>query len=319
MPEHILIKRKLSVQPEKGFTESEMLDHLHKLANKNKIKKSFIGKGYAGTLLPPVIQRNLLESPEWYTSYTPYQPEISQGRLNSLLNYQTMICSLTGMAMANASLLDEGTAAGEAMALSFHNSKDKKKIYVVDANLHPQTVDVIKSRAENIGVEIVEIPLATKQGVEELSRIADKVCGALVQYPDTNGEITDFTEIGNILHSNKALFAMATDLLALTVLKPPSEFGADIALGTSQRFGVPFGYGGPHAAFFATSSKYARKIPGRIVGVSKDRLGNPALRLALQTREQHIKEKKPLQIFVLPKLYWPIFLPIMLFIMVLKD
>lgn len=292
VPEHILIKRKLSVQPEKGFTESEMLDHLHKLANKNKIKKSFIGKGYAGTLLPPVIQRNLLESPEWYTSYTPYQPEISQGRLNSLLNYQTMICSLTGMAMANASLLDEGTAAGEAMALSFHNSKDKKKIYVVDANLHPQTVDVIKSRAENIGVEIVEIPLATKQGVEELSRIADKVCGALVQYPDTNGEITDFTEIGNILHSNKALFAMATDLLALTVLKPPSEFGADIALGTSQRFGVPFGYGGPHAAFFATSSKYARKIPGRIVGVSKDRLGNPALRLALQTREQHIKREK---------------------------
>lgn len=190
---------------------------------------------------------------------------------------------------------------------------------MVDANLHPQTVDVIESRAENIGVEIVEIPLATKQGVEELSRIADKVCGALVQYPDTNGEITDFTEIGNILHSNKALFAMATDLLALTVLKPPSEFGADIALGTSQRFGVPFGYGGPHAAFFATSSKYARKIPGRIVGVSKDRLGNPALRLALQTREQHIKEKKPLQIFVLPKLYWPIFLPIMLFIMVLKD
>ena len=189
---------------------------------------------------------------------------------------------------------------------------------MVDANLHPQTVDVIKSRAENIGVEIVEIPLATKQGVEELSRIADKVCGALVQYPDTNGEITDFTEIGNILHSNKALFAMATDLLALTVLKPPSEFGADIALGTSQRFGVPFGYGGPHAAFFATSSKYARKIPGRIVGVSKDRLGNPALRLALQTREQHIKREKPLQIFVLPKPYWPIFLPIMLFIMVLR-
>lgn len=292
VPEHVLIKRKLSIQPEQGFTESEMLDHLQKLANKNKIKKSFIGKGYAGTILPPVIQRNLLESPEWYTSYTPYQPEISQGRLNSLLNYQTLITSLTGLDMANASLLDEGTAAGEAMALSFHNTKNKKKKYVIDTNLHPQTVDVMRSRANNIGVELVELPLSTKEGIEELTKIIDDVSGALVQYPDTNGEITDYSEIAQILHANKGLLAMATDLLALTVLKPPSEFGADIALGTSQRFGVPFGYGGPHAAFFATSSKYARKIPGRIVGISKDRLGKPALRLALQTREQHIKREK---------------------------
>jgi glycine dehydrogenase len=292
VPEHVLIKRKLSVLPEQGFTETEMLDHLHKLANKNKIKKSFIGKGYAGTILPPVIQRNLLESPQWYTSYTPYQPEISQGRLNSLLNFQTLITSLTGLDMANASLLDEGTAAGEAMSLSFHNTKNKKKKYVIDTNLHPQTVDVMRSRAENIGVELVELPLSTAEGVEELKKIIADVSGALVQYPDTNGEITDYTEIAEILHANKALLAMATDLLALTVLKPPSAFGADIALGTSQRFGVPFGYGGPHAAFFATSSKYARKIPGRIVGISKDRLGKPALRLALQTREQHIKREK---------------------------
>ncbi|CAK9435877.1 uncharacterized protein LODBEIA_P05190 [Lodderomyces beijingensis] len=292
VPEHILIKRKLQVQPQQGFTEQEMLKHLHSIADKNKIYKSFIGKGYAGTLLPPVIQRNLLESPEWYTSYTPYQPEISQGRLQSLLNYQTMITSLTGLDMANASLLDEGTAAGEAMNLSFHNAKGKKHIYVIDAELHPQTKDVIKSRAENINVEIKELNLASEDGVSELKSIIKDVCGALVQYPTTTGSIHNYSQIGEILHENKALFAMAADLLALTLIKPPSYYGADIALGTSQRFGVPFGYGGPHAAFFATSSKYARKIPGRIVGVSKDRLGNPALRLALQTREQHIKREK---------------------------
>ena len=292
VPEHVLIKRKLQIQPNQGFTEQEMLKHLHELAGKNKIYKSFIGKGYAGTILPPVIQRNLLELPEWYTSYTPYQPEISQGRLQSLLNYQTMITSLTGLDMANASLLDEGTAAGEAMSLSFHHAKNKKKVYVVDSELHPQTIDVIKSRAGSINVEIKELNLSTEEGFQELNKIIKDVCGALVQYPSTNGSIHNYSRIGELLHQNKALFAMATDLLALTLLKPPSEFGADIALGTSQRFGVPFGYGGPHAAFFATSQKYARKIPGRIVGVSKDRLGKPALRLALQTREQHIKREK---------------------------
>lgn len=292
VPEHILFKRKLQIQPQQGFSEQEMLKHLHEIAGKNKIYKSFIGKGYAGTILPPVIQRNLLESPEWYTSYTPYQPEISQGRLQSLLNYQTMITSLTGLDMANASLLDEGTAAGEAMSLSFHHCKGKKHIYVIDTELHPQTKDVVKSRAEKIGVEIKELELATEAGVTELNNISSNVCGALVQYPDTNGAINDYSSIAEILHKNKALFAMATDLLALTMIKPPSYYGADIALGTSQRFGVPFGYGGPHAAFFATSSAFSRKIPGRIVGVSKDRLGNPALRLALQTREQHIKREK---------------------------
>ncbi|KAI5964605.1 GCV2 [Candida pseudojiufengensis] len=292
VPEHILFKRKLQIEPKQGFTEQEMLKHLHEIAGKNKIYKSFIGKGYAGTILPPVIQRNLLESPEWYTSYTPYQPEISQGRLQSLLNYQTMITSLTGLDMANASLLDEGTAAAEAMSLSFNNAKGKKTIYVIDSELHPQTKEVIKSRAENISVEIKELNLSTSEGIEELKNNIKNVCGALVQYPTTNGSIHNYTEIGEILHENKVLFAMATDLLALTLIKPPSYYGADIALGTSQRFGVPFGYGGPHAAFFATSQKYARKIPGRIVGVSKDRLGNPALRLALQTREQHIKREK---------------------------
>jgi glycine dehydrogenase len=293
IPPHVLIKRALKVAPLNGFTEQEMLDHLHELAGKNKIARSFIGKGYAGTLLPPVIQRNLLESPQWYTSYTPYQPEISQGRLESLLNYQTMVTSLTGMDMANASLLDEGTAAAEAMALSFHNLKGKKSTYVVDSNLHPQTIEVIRSRAENIGVKIVELPLGSEEGVSELSKIGKDVCGAIVQYPDTNGAIqANYKKIGELIHANKGLFAMATDLLALTLLKSPRDFGADIALGTSQRFGVPFGYGGPHAAFFATSMKYSRKIPGRIIGVSKDRLGKPALRLALQTREQHIKREK---------------------------
>ena len=292
IPDQVLFRRKLSVSPERGFTELEMLEHLHELANKNRIVKSFIGKGYAGTKVPPVIQRNVLESPEWYTSYTPYQPEISQGRLESLLNYQTMVTSLTGLDMANASLLDEGTAAGEAMALSFSTLKGKRKKYVVDSKLHPQTVEVVKSRAEHLCIEIIELDLTSSEGVASLQSIHKDICGALVQYPATDGSINNYQNIADIVHSSKGLLAVATDLLALTILKPPSTFGADIALGNSQRFGVPFGYGGPHAAFFATSDKYSRKIPGRIIGVSKDRLGNPALRLALQTREQHIKREK---------------------------
>lgn len=287
IPEHVLIKRKLNIQPAEGFSEQNMLKHLYELANKNKVVKSFIGKGYYGTNLPPVIQRNLLESPEWYTSYTPYQPEISQGRLESLLNYQTMITSLTGLDMANASLLDEGTAAAEAMALSFHNLKGKKNVYAVDANVHPQTIEVIKSRAEMINVDVKVLDLTKPEQLQDLD-----LCGCLVQYPNTTGEIVDYQKVGEIVKSKKGLFAMATDLLALTLIKSPAEFGADIALGTSQRFGVPFGYGGPHAAFFSTKMKYARKIPGRIIGVSKDRLGKPAYRLALQTREQHIKREK---------------------------
>ena len=292
IPPHVLVKRALKVQPQEGFTELSMLAHLHELAGKNKIVKSFIGKGYAGTHVPPVIQRNLLESPEWYTSYTPYQPEISQGRLESLLNYQTMVCSLTGLAMANASLLDEGTAAAEAMAMSFHHSRGKKRVYAVDEKVHPQTIDVLRSRAANISVDIVTLPLSTSKGVAQLKQIQKDICGVLVQYPATDGSLHNFSEIGEIVHAEKGLFAVATDLLALTLLRAPAEFGADIALGNSQRFGVPFGYGGPHAAFFATTEKFSRKMPGRIVGVSKDRLGKPALRLALQTREQHIKREK---------------------------
>lgn len=292
IPPHVLVKRPLKVLPQEGYTEQQMLKHLHDLAGKNRIAKSFIGKGYHGTIVPPVIQRNLLELPEWYTSYTPYQPEISQGRLESLLNYQTMVSSLTGLDIANASLLDEGTAAAEAMAMSFVNLRSKKRKYVVDSKLHPQSLDVIESRANNIGVEVVVLPLTTEEGVAQLEKIGLEVCGALVQYPATDGSLHNFSKIGEIVHKNKGLFAMATDLLALTVLKPPAEFGADIALGNSQRFGVPFGYGGPHAAFFATTQKFSRKVPGRIVGVSKDRLNKPALRLALQTREQHIKREK---------------------------
>lgn len=292
VPPHVLIKRRLQVHPQEGYTESEMTDHLNELAGENRIAKSFIGKGYAGTKVPPVIQRNLLESPEWYTSYTPYQPEISQGRLESLLNFQTMVTSLTGLAIANASLLDEGTAAAEAMAMSFANLRGKKSKYVVDTKLHPQTIEVIKSRAGHLKVDVVELPLSTDAGLSKLAEISKDVSGALVQYPDTEGNLHNFSKVGEIVHQNKGLFAMATDLLALTVLKLPADFGADIALGNSQRFGVPFGYGGPHAAFFATTEKFSRKIPGRIVGVSKDRLGNQALRLALQTREQHIKREK---------------------------
>lgn len=292
IPPHVLVKRALQVQPLQGFSEQEMLAHLYELAGKNTIARSFIGKGYYGTNLPPVIQRNLLELPEWYTSYTPYQPEISQGRLELLLNYQTMVTSLTGLPVANASLLDEGTAAAEAMALSFHNLRNKKNVFVVDLKIHPQTLDVVVSRAENIGVEVRTINLTTSEGAKQLQEAASKVCGVLVQYPATDGLIHDFGRVGDIIHKAGGLLAVATDLLALTVLKPPSEFGADIALGSSQRFGVPFGYGGPHAAFFSTTEKFHRKIPGRIVGVSRDRLGNPALRLALQTREQHIKREK---------------------------
>lgn len=295
VPDNILVRRKLKVQPTNGFTETEMLDDLKKLASKNKIFRSFIGKGYYNTNLPAVIQRNILESPEWYTSYTPYQPEISQGRLESLLNFQTIVTDLTGLPIANASLLDEGTAAAEALSLSFTNSKKKKSKYVVDKDLHPQTLSVLQTRAIPLNVEIVQLDLSTEEGLKQLESIKSEISGALVQYPTSSGGILDFDQLNKIselVHSVKGLFAVASDLLALTLLKPPSEFGADIVLGSSQRFGVPVGFGGPHAGFFSVIDKLNRKIPGRIVGVSKDRLGNQALRLALQTREQHIKRDK---------------------------
>lgn len=290
VPPHVLTKRPLKVAPLKGYTEQEMLAHLNDLAGRNHIARSFIGKGYYGTIVPPVIQRNLLELPEWYTLYTPYQPEISQGRLELLLNYQTMVTSLTGLDVANASLLDEGTAAAEAMAMAFHHARGKKPLFVVDCRVHAHTVDVMQLRALHLGVELVRLDLATPEGLEQLK--AAKACGALVQYPATDGSLSRFDGVADAVHGEKGLFAVATDLLALTLLRLPRELGADIALGSLQRFGVPFGYGGPHAAFFATTSNLARKMPGRLVGRAKDRLNQPALRLALQTREQHIKRER---------------------------
>ena len=258
--------------------------------------KSYIGNGYYGTIVPPVIQRNVLENPLWYTSYTPYQPEISQGRLESLLNFQTLTADLTGLPVANASILDEATAAAEAMTMSWATlpaarQKAADKVYVISHLTHPQTIAVMKSRAEGFGIRLVvgdimadDFKLVKEQG--------NKLIGVLAQYPDTEGGINDFQGLSNQIHEQGGVFAVGTDLLALTVLKAPGEFGADIAFGTAQRLGVPMGFGGPHAAFFACTDNYKRKIPGRIVGVSKDRLGNRALRLALQTREQHIRREK---------------------------
>ncbi|SCU83206.1 LAMI_0C02388g1_1 [Lachancea mirantina] len=296
VPDQVLTKRPLKLDaPDRGFTEQEMLRKLQDVASKNDWQvKNFIGKGYYGTILPPVIQRNLLECPEWYTSYTPYQPEISQGRLESLLNFQTVVSDLTGLPIANASLLDEGTAAGEAMLLAFNQAKKKRSKFVIDKRLHPQTKSVLKTRSVPYAIEIVEVDTYDVDAAVKI--LADKqVFGAIVQYPATDGSIISgdaLIAIAKTLHENKALLGVAADLMSLTLLKAPAEFGADLVFGSSQRFGVPFGCGGPHAAFFAVIDKLSRKIPGRIVGVSKDRLGKPALRLALQTREQHIKRDK---------------------------
>ncbi|CCD26675.1 glycine decarboxylase subunit P NDAI_0I01060 [Naumovozyma dairenensis CBS 421] len=288
-----------------GFSEQEMLKHLTNLANKNNYKiKNFIGKGYYNTIVPPVIQRNLLECPEWYTSYTPYQPEISQGRLESLLNFQTVISDLTGLPIANASLLDEGTAAAEAMLLAFNLTKKKKFKFIVDKNVHKQTKSVLRTRAKPFNIELIEIDSVSdfENAKYIIKENGNDLIGCFVQYPDTNGSILSEEKLkqlaelthggGNVSKAPSQLFIVASDLMALTLLKPPGQLGADIVLGSSQRFGVPMGFGGPHAAFFSVIDKLNRKIPGRIVGVSKDRLGNPALRLALQTREQHIKRDK---------------------------
>jgi glycine dehydrogenase len=279
---------------QEGFTESQLLARLRKIASKNTIMRSYIGCGYAGTRVPEVIKRNVLEGPGWYTSYTPYQPEISQGRLESLLNFQTLVCDLTGLPISNASLLDESTAAAEAMTLSQTESKNKKsknKTFLVSHLVHPQTKAVLQSRADGFGIKI-EIGDVLADSGQRIKEIGKDLIGVLVQYPDTEGGAEDFKGLSDIIHEQGGLFSVATDLLALTVLTPPGEFGADIAFGNAQRFGVPFGYGGPHAAFFAVVDKYKRKIPGRLIGVSKDRLGDKAMRLTLQTREQHIRRDK---------------------------
>jgi glycine dehydrogenase len=267
-----------------GRSEHEVLAALKEIASQNQVCRSFIGMGYYDCITPAVIQRNVLENPGWYTPYTPYQAEISQGRLEALLNFQTMVADLTSLDIANASLLDEATAAAEAMTMC-HALKDGRNIFFVSQGCHPQNIEVVQTRAKVLGIEV-------EVGDHESFKFNEKVFGALVQYPDTFGAIRDFAPFVEKAHAAGAMVAVATDLLALTLLKPPGEFGADIAIGSAQRFGVPLGYGGPHAAFFATRDQFKRSLPGRIVGVSKDSRGRPALRLALQTREQHIRREK---------------------------
>lgn len=269
-----------------GLTENQMIAHMKSLAAKNKVFKSFIGMGYYNTSVPAVILRNIMENPGWYTQYTPYQAEIAQGRLESLLNYQTMITDLTGLPMSNASLLDEGTAAAEAMSMCNNISRGKKKTFLVASNCHPQTFDICKTRADAMDINVV------KADLKDFDYSSNDVCGVLVQYPGTNGEILDYSDFVRNAHAKGVKVVVATDLLALTMLKPPGEFGADMAIGSAQRFGVPMGYGGPHAAFLATSQEYKRIMPGRIIGVSIDSNGKPALRMAMQTREQHIRRDK---------------------------
>ena len=270
---------------ERAKSEREVLYHLRQTASKNKVLISLIGQGYHGTVTPPAIQRNILENPAWYTSYTPYQPEIAQGRLEALLNFQTMVSDLTGLDIANASLLDEATAAAEAMVMAQRVSKSKSKIFFVDENSHPQNIAVLKTRAEPIGIEIIV-------GKVTETDFSSGFFGAIFQYPGTYGNLEDFSDQIDAIHSSDGIGIISADILALTILKEPGAMNADIAIGSTQRFGVPVGFGGPHAAYIATIDKYKRSLPGRIVGVSVDSRGNRAYRLALQTREQHIRREK---------------------------
>lgn len=266
------------------LSEREALAKLRRIANKNKVLTSFIGMGYYDTLVPNVILRNVLENPGWYTAYTPYQPEIAQGRLEAILNFQTMTMDLTGLEMASASLLDEATAAAEAMAMAKRVSKSKSNSFFVADNVYPQTIDVVKTRAEMFGFEVIVEPAA--------HAVKHDVFGALLQYPDRTGELHNLEKLIAAIQANNGIVAVAADIMSLVLLKSPGEMGADMVLGSAQRFGVPMGYGGPHAAFFATREKYKRSLPGRIIGVSKDSRGNMALRMAMQTREQHIRREK---------------------------
>src|SRR6184192_3544017 len=282
VPKNIRLDRELNLPESKS--EMEALDELRAISRKNKIARSFIGCGYSDCITPPVIQRNVFENPGWYTAYTPYQAELAQGRLEALLNFQTMITDLTGLEIANASLLDEATAAAEAMALCHAVVPNRKTFFVAD-NCHPQTIAVVQTRAKPLGITI-------KIGDYSRFKFDDNIFGALVQYPATDGAIYDYTDFIKGAHDAGALVVVAADILALTLLKPPGEFGADVAVGNTQRFGVPLGFGGPHAAYFATRDQYKRHMPGRLVGVSHDAEGRPAYRLALQTREQHIRRDK---------------------------
>ena len=290
VPDSICFRKPLGIGPGRG--EFELLAELRSVASQNKILRSCLGMGYSDTITPPVIQRNILENPGWYTQYTPYQAEIAQGRLEALLNFQTMVSDLTGLPLANASLLDEATAAAEAMVMAraIVPDSDDKLFFIAD-DVHPRTIAVVQSRAKALGIEVVVGPLDRPPN-PKFGSLWGHFFGVLLQYPGTDGKIIDYSEQIKHAHEDGTQVIMAADLLALTLLKPPGEFGADIAIGNSQRFGVPMGFGGPHAAFMATRSEYARKIPGRIVGVSRDSAGRPALRLAIQTREQHIRRDK---------------------------
>src|ERR1700682_134902 len=279
------IRQKAPLDLGRALSETESLTHMRELASRNQVLTSLIGQGYSGTILPAVIQRNILENPAWYTAYTPYQPEISQGRLEALFNFQTLICDLTGLDVANASLLDEATAAAEAMALAERAAHGKPKSFFVDSEVHPQTLAVLRTRAEPLGWDLIIGDPASDLDKAE-------VFGALLQYPGTSGTVRDLRPAIATLHAKGALAIIAADLLALTLLSSPGELGADIAVGSAQRFGVPMGYGGPHAAYMAVRDALKRSLPGRIVGQSIDSRGQPAYRLALQTREQHIRREK---------------------------
>ena len=288
VPDNIRLQTPLNLDA--PLSEQEYLEHIYHLASKNKVYKSFIGLGYNPSNLPAVIQRNILENPGWYTAYTPYQAEIAQGRLEALLNYQTMITDLTGMELANASLLDESTSAAEAMALLFSvRAKTQVKAgvvkFFVSDQVLPQTISVLKTRAIPIGIELVF-------GSVEAFNFSDDFFGALVQYPGKSGLIMDLETFIYKANQNDIKVAVAADILSLVILEAPGKLGADVVVGTTQRFGIPMGYGGPHAAYFATKEAYKRFIPGRIIGVTKDMDGNRALRMALQTREQHIKRDR---------------------------
>jgi len=283
VPEAIAMADDLAIVD--GCSEAQALEELRVLASQNKVFRSFIGQGYYNTITPNVIQRNILENPAWYTAYTPYQPEISQGRLEALINFQTMITDLTGMEMSNASMLDEGTAAAEAMSLCQRMSKSKSARFFVDSDCLPQTIEIIKTRAEPMGVEVVVGDPATLTADTELF-------GLLLQYPGASGEIRNFREVIEQVKQQGALVVMAADILSLVLLESPGSLGADVAIGSTQRFGVPLGFGGPHAAYMATREAFKRNLPGRLVGLSQDANGDPAYRLALQTREQHIRREK---------------------------
>ena len=289
VPSNIAIKGVIEKALDSGKSEVEVIAELRSIASENKVFRSLIGTGYYGTIVPPVIKRNVLENPSWYTAYTPYQPEISQGRLEALFAFQTMICELTALDISNASMLDEATAAAEAMTLARRASKlSDDAVFLIEEHVHPQTKAVVITRAKPLGITVVEVD----SGHVVRDGFDGEFFGALLQYPDTTGTVIDYTSFAEYAHSKDALVIAATDLLALTLLKPPGEWGADIAVGTAQRFGVPMGFGGPHAGFLAVRTGLERSMPGRLVGQSIDATGKPAFRLALQTREQHIRRDK---------------------------